>query len=154
MVLPRNKTNIKQTNPQNIIFQWTPRSINVTNVEYELSLVEIWDTQVDPQQAFLSSPPVFQITTSATTYVYGPTDPLLLSGKNYAWRVQAKAKQGIEEIGLFKNQGQSEIFSFSYADNCDLPIGINHEVKGSTNATIFGKISLPMFLKIRFVIEN
>ncbi|WP_161496035.1 fibronectin type III domain-containing protein [Zobellia sp. OII3] len=137
LVAPRNKSNLTETNPQNIVFQWTPRHINVSNVEYELSIVEIWDTQVDPQQAFLSSPPVFQVTTTATTYVYGPADPLFLSGKNYAWRVQAKAKQGVEEIGLFKNQGYSEIYSFSYAGTCDLPIGINHEVKGSTNANIF-----------------
>ncbi|MCK0147422.1 fibronectin type III domain-containing protein [Arenibacter sp. F26102] len=137
LISPRNKTLVAENNPQNIVFQWTPRSINVSNVEYELSLVEIWDTQIDPQAAFLSSPPVFQTTTTATTYVYGPSDPLLLSGKNYAWRIQAKAKQGAEEIGLFKNQGYSEIFSFSYAGSCDLPIGIGHEVKGSTNANIF-----------------
>ncbi|MEP2278198.1 fibronectin type III domain-containing protein [Maribacter sp.] len=137
LVLPRNKTNVEETNPQNIVFQWTPRSINVTNVQYELSLVEIWDTQVDPQQAFLSSPPIFQTTTTATTYVYSPSDPLLLSGKNYAWRVQAKAQSGIEEIGLFKNQGYSEIFSFSHAESCNLPTAIGHEVKGSTNANIF-----------------
>ncbi|MGP1992020.1 fibronectin type III domain-containing protein [Zobellia laminariae] len=137
LVSPRNKTNVQETNPQNIVFQWTPRHINVSNVEYELSIVEIWDTQVDPQQAFLSSPPVFSTTTTATTYVYGPADPLFLTGKNYAWRIQAKAKQGIEEVGLFKNQGYSEIYSFSYATNCDLPIAINHEVKGSTNTNIF-----------------
>jgi hypothetical protein len=137
LISPRNKSLVPENNPQNIIFQWTPRSINVSNVEYELSLVEIWDTQIDPQAAFLSSPPVFQTTTISTTYVYGPADPLLLSGKNYAWRVQAKAKQGAEDIGLFKNQGYSEIFSFSYAGSCDLPLGISHEVKGSTNANIF-----------------
>lgn len=137
LISPRNKTLVAENNPQNIVFQWTPRSINVSHVEYELSLVEIWDTQIDPQAAFLSSPPVFQTTTTATTYVYGPSDPLLLSGKNYAWRIQAKAKQGAEEIGLFKNQGYSEMFSFSYAGSCDLPIGIGHEVKGSTNANIF-----------------
>ncbi len=137
LVAPRNKTNIDEVNPQNIVFQWTPRHINVSNVEYELSIVEIWDNNVDPQQAFLSSPPVFQTTTTATIYVYGPADPLLLSGKNYVWRVQAKAKRGIEEVGLFKNQGYSEIYSFSYAFSCDLPLGINHEVKGSTNANIF-----------------
>ena len=136
LVLPRNKINVDEVNPQYIVFQWTPRSINVSNVEYELSLVEIWDNQIDPQQAFLSSPPIFQTTTSATTYIYGPSDLPLLSGKNYAWRIQAKAKQGTEEIGLFKNQGNSEIFSFSYAGSCDLPLGVNHEVKGSTNANI------------------
>lgn len=137
LVTPYNNTNIDEHNPQNIVFQWTPRHINVGNVEYELSLVEIWDNQINPQAAFLSSPPVFQVTTTATTYVYGPVDPLLLSGKNYAWRVQAKAKQGTEEIGLFKNQGYSEIYSFSYAGSCDSPLSVNHEVKGSTNANIF-----------------
>lgn len=137
LVSPYNKTNIEERNPQNIVFQWTPRQLNVSNVEYELSIVEIWDTYVDPQAAFLSSPPIFQTTTSATTYVYGPSDPLFLSNKNYAWRVQAKAKQGTEEIGLFKNQGYSEIYSFSYAGVCSLPISINHEVKGITNANIF-----------------
>ena len=137
LVSPRNNTNVDEVNPQYIVFQWTPRSINVSNVEYELSLVEIWDNQVDPQQAFLSSPPIFQATTTSPTYVYGPSDPLLLSGKNYAWRVQANARQGTEEIGLFKNEGYSEIFSFSYASACELPLGINHEVKGSTNANIF-----------------
>ncbi len=137
LISPKNKTLVAESNPQNIVFQWTPRSINVSKVEYELSLVEIWDTQIDPQAGFLSSPPVFQTTTTATTYVYGPSEPHLLSGKNYAWRIQAKAKQGSEDIGLFQNQGYSEIFSFSYAGPCDLPLGINHEVKGSTNANIF-----------------
>lgn len=137
LISPGNRTNVAETNPQNIIFQWTPRSINVTSVEYELTLVEIWDNVIDPQAAFFSSPPVFQTTTTGTTYVYGPSDPLLLSGKRYAWRVRAMAKQGAEEIGLFKNQGQSEIFSFSYAGNCEQPLGLNHEVKGSTNANIF-----------------
>ncbi|WP_047417035.1 fibronectin type III domain-containing protein [Cellulophaga sp. Hel_I_12] len=137
LVTPRNRSNVAEINPQYIVFQWTPRSINVSNVEYELSLVEIWDTQIDPQAAFLSSPPIYQTTTNATTYVYGPSDPLLLSGKNYAWRIQAKAKQGTEEIGLFKNEGYSEIYSFSYATACDLPEGINHQVKGSTIANIF-----------------
>ena len=137
LVTPYDQTNQEERNPQNIVFQWTPRSINVTNVEYEFSLVEIRDGQVDPQQAFLSSPPIFQTTTSSTTFVYGPAEPQLLSNYNYAWRVQAKAKQGAEEIGLFKNQGFSEIFSFSFAGSCDVPTGLGSEVKGSTNANVF-----------------
>lgn len=136
LVSPINKSNIQEQNPQNIVFQWTPRHINVTNVEYELSIVEIWDNYVDPQTAFLSSPPVFQTTTTATTYVYGPADPLFLPNKKYAWRVQAKAKQGTEEIGLFKNRGYSEIYSFSYATPCDLPISVTHETKGAHQVNI------------------
>ncbi|MEZ4971366.1 MAG: fibronectin type III domain-containing protein [Flavobacteriaceae bacterium] len=137
LISPKDKSLVSENNPQNIIFQWTPRNINVGNVEYELSLVEIWDNQIDPQAAFLSSVPVFKTTTMATYYMYGPADPLLLQDKNYAWRVQAKAKNGGEEIGSFKNQGNSEIFSFSYARSCDLSLGIISEVKGSTNANIF-----------------
>ena len=136
LVSPANRSILEVANPQNIVFQWTPRSINVTNVEYELSLVEIWDNMVDPQQAFLSSNPVFQTTTNATAYLYGPADPLLLPGKNYAWRVRAMAKRGTDEIGLFKNQGNSEIYSFGHAGACDLPTGLAHEVKGGTNANI------------------
>ena len=136
LIAPRNRSTITEINPQNIIFQWTPRSINVGQVEYELSLVEIWDTQVDPQTAFYSAPPIFQTVTSGTTYIYGPADPLLLSGKTYAWQVRAMAKMGSEEIGLFKNQGQSEIFFFLYTGPCNLPTNIKHEVKGSTNANI------------------
>src|SRR5690606_28434441 len=112
-------------------------SINVSNVEYELSIVEIWDDMVGPQQAFLSSTPIFRTTTNATAYLYGPADPPLLSGKNYTWRVRAMAKKGTEEIGLFKNQGYSEIFSFGHTIACDPPTGLAHEVKGSTNVNIF-----------------
>ncbi len=152
LVSPLDKTNIQERNPQNIVFQWTPRHINVTNVEYELSIVEIWDNYVDPQTAFLSSPPVFQTTTTATTYVYGPADPLFLSNKKYAWRVQAKAKRGTEEIGLFKNQGYSEIFSFSYATPCDKPVSVAHETKGAHQVNISWEdftTEIPKF-KIRY----
>ncbi|MEN1785525.1 MAG: fibronectin type III domain-containing protein, partial [Bacteroidota bacterium] len=137
LVLPTNYASLPETNPPNIVFQWTPRHTNVSNVEYQFSLVEIWDPYVDPQQAFLSSPPIFETTTTATTYIYGPSDPLLLSDKRYAWRVQARAIQGAETIGLFKNQGYSEIYTFSYAHSCNPPTGIYHEVKGSTNTNIF-----------------
>ena len=131
LVLPQRDQEIRHMNPQNIVFQWTPRHINVSNVDYELSIVEVWDNRVDPQTAFLSAPPVFQTTTSTTTFVYGPSAPLLLPNKVYAWRVRAKAKQGAEAIGLFKNQGHSEIFSFRYTSPCDLPTAIAVEVKGA-----------------------
>ena len=137
LVLPQNKTAIQEQNPQNIVFQWTPRHINVTNVAYELSLVEIWDTYVDPQAAFLSSRPIFQTTTQKTTYIYGPTDPMLLPNKRYAWRVQAKAKQGAEDIGLFKNNGYSEIFWFTHTTPCKTPQNVTHEVKGMREANIY-----------------
>ncbi|KAF2338995.1 fibronectin type III domain-containing protein [Flavobacterium ginsenosidimutans] len=123
--LPLNNASIMQQNIQNIIFSWTPRQINVSNVEYEFSLVEIWDKYTPVQNAFLYSPPLFTTTTRSTTLQYGVSEPQLLPGKKYAWRIKAKALQGAEEIGVFKNNGYSEIFSFDYETYCTAPLAIN-----------------------------
>ncbi len=136
LVTPGNRIDIDEQNPINLMFQWTPRHINVSNVQYELSIVEIWDTTLDPQAAFLASPPFFQATTTNTSYLYGPADPLFLPNKRYAWRIQAKALNGAEEIGLFKNNGFSEIFWFNYTAPCDIPENVRHEVKGAQQANI------------------
>jgi hypothetical protein len=135
--LPFKRANIEPTEVENIVFQWTPRHINVSNVEYELSIVEIWDDQIDPQTAFLSQVPVFETTTKSTSYVYGPAQPQLLPEKRYAWRVKAKALQGIEEIGLFKNEGNSEIFWFSKTSPCTILDDVYAESKGISKINVF-----------------
>ncbi len=122
--LPLNNASIMQQNIQNIVFSWTPRSINVSNVEYEFSLVEIWDKYTPIQNAFAYSPPLFTTTTRNTTLQYGINEPQLLPGKKYAWRIKAKAIFGAEEIGVFKNNGYSEIFSFDYETYCTAPLAI------------------------------
>ncbi|MGO4773740.1 fibronectin type III domain-containing protein [Flavobacterium sp. W22_SRS_FK3] len=122
--LPLNNASIMQQNIQNIIFSWTPRSINVSNVEYEFSLVEIWDKYTPIQNAFAYSPPLYTTTTRTTTLQYGINEPQLLPGKKYAWRIKAKAIFGAEEIGVFKNNGYSEVFSFDYETYCTAPLAI------------------------------
>lgn len=136
LVTPYNRDDITEQNPLNLMFQWTPRHINVNNVQYELSIVEIWDQTINPQAAFLASPPFFQTTTTNTSYLYGPSDPLFLPNKRYAWRVQAKALNGAEEIGLFKNNGFSEVYWFNYVTPCDTPNNARHEVKGAQQVNI------------------
>ena len=135
--LPLKGDNIEPTVFDNIVFQWTPRHVNVSNVEYELSIVEIWDDTVDPQTAFLSVPPVFTTTTRATSFIYGPNQPLLLPEKRYAWRVQVRALQGVEEIGLFRNNGNSEVFWFSRISPCNLPLNVYAEPKGISKINVF-----------------
>ncbi|WP_103072662.1 fibronectin type III domain-containing protein [Aquimarina sediminis] len=135
--LPLKGVNIEPTEIENIVFQWTPRHINVSNVEYKLSIVEIWDDTVDPQTAFLSLPPIFETTTRSTSFVYGPSQPLLLPEKRYAWQVQAKALQGAEEIGLFRNEGKSEVFWFSRTSPCDVPLNVYAEPKGISKINVF-----------------
>jgi len=122
--LPLNNASIMQQNIQNIVFSWTPRSINVSNVEYEFSLVEIWDNYTPVQNAFAYSPPLYTTTTKMTTLQYGINEPQLIPGKKYAWRIKAKAILGAEEIGVFKNNGYTEIFAFTYEMFCTAPLAI------------------------------
>lgn len=143
--LPLNNASIMQQNIQNIIFGWTPRSINVSNVEYEFSLVEIWDKYTPVQNAFAYSPPLYTTTTRTTSLQYGINEPQLIPGKKYAWRVKAKALLGAEEIGVFKNNGYSEIYSFTYEVFCTAPLAIKTEGISENQAKITWSGSIDNF---------
>jgi hypothetical protein len=137
--MPRNRENILDMwgdSPQaggggsQIVFQWTPRTTQVTNTEYEFTLSELWGDAGDPYQQFLAAIPKYQTTTRNNTLLYGITEPPLLAGRTYAWRVKAKAKAGFEDIGLYRQNGYSEIFVFKYAGQCAAVQDVNIEIKG------------------------
>ncbi|MFV8356861.1 HNH endonuclease [Flavobacterium sp. XS1P32] len=134
--LPLNQVSIIQQNIQNILFSWTPRQINVSNVEYQFDLIEIWDQYTPVQNAFAYSKPIYTTTTKATTLQYGVAEPQLIIGKRYAWRIKAKALVGAEEIGVFKNNGYSEIFAFTYEVYCTPPLLISTEGVSQDQAKI------------------
>ena len=135
--LPNRGEQVLMRDPQNIIFQWTPRHLNATNVEYEFTLAELWDNQMDPQAAFLASRPLYQTNTFATTLLYGPEETSLLSDKTYGWRVRAMVSDGISETSVFKNNGYSEIYYFTYTGKCAEPEYILAEAKNTTSEKIF-----------------
>ncbi|MDP2542095.1 hypothetical protein CSC81_12795 [Tenacibaculum discolor] len=118
--LPFKDNIVNATNPQNILFTWTPRHSNVSNIQYEFTLKELWDVQ-NPQANFLASVPFYQTTTYSTTLLVGPEAPQLLSGKIYGWQVRAFVSDGINETSVFKNDGKSEIFWFKYLEDCQPP---------------------------------
>lgn len=122
--LPLNNASIMQQNIQNIVFSWSPRQINVSNVEYEFALVEIWDKYTPVQNAFAYSPLLYTSTTRTTTLQYSLSEPQLIPGRRYAWRIKAKALANAEEVGVFKNNGYSEIYSFTYEIFCTAPLAI------------------------------
>ncbi len=126
--VPRKGEAIAYKEPQNIIFQWTPRHLNSPNsafqTEYDFQLVELWDTSLAPEIVFQSAAPLYETTTRTTTLLYGPSQPLLIVGKRYGWRVRARARSGIEDVDVFRNQGYSEIYWFTYQDTCPPPAGI------------------------------
>ncbi|GAA0565069.1 hypothetical protein GCM10009415_54670 [Chitinophaga japonensis] len=123
--LPRKGEAVAFRDPLNIIFNWTPRHMGSPNAafqtEYEFTLAELWDTGILPEAAFGTVPPLYQTTTNATTLLYGPAEPPLLPGKRYAWRIRAKARQGVDEFDVFLNNGYSEIFYFTLQEDCQPP---------------------------------
>jgi len=122
--------------PQNIIFNWTPRHINAPAVQYEFTLRELWDTGMDPQATFLASPPLYQTTTYATTLHYGPAQTPLLEGKTYGWQVRAFVSDGINTTSLFRNNGLSEIYHFTYRADCKPPRFVLSEAENSQTVNI------------------
>lgn len=136
-------------NPQNIIFNWTPRHINAGAVQYEFTLKELWDTGMDPRAAFLASPPLYQTTTFANTLHYGPAQTPLLEGRTYGWQVRAFVSDGITDTSLFRNNGLSEIFHFTYQADCHPPHFVLSEAQNSQTV----KISWQMGEHVRYRVQ-
>jgi TANFOR domain-containing protein len=134
LTLPAKAESITPRNPQNVLFQWTPRHMaspgNAYVTDYIFSITELTDTVISPQAAFAAGPPLYTDTTNATVYLYNVTKPPLIAGKKYAWRVQAKNKQGAEDLGMFRNNGYSEVWWFTYLNTCPTPLGITATVQG------------------------
>lgn len=151
---PANNVEILEQDVQNIIFQWTPRHLNASNVEYEFSMVEIWDDFVDPQAAFLNSVPLYSTTTSMTTIIYGPGETYLLPDKKYAWRVRAKVSDGISENSVFRNNGYSEIHSFVHVGKCNAPLFLLGASKGKTTERITWQGQNHNYYKVQFKKKN
>ncbi len=122
---PGNNSKPRANDPQNIVFSWSPRHLgspnSAFNTEYELKIVEIWPKGRDPYEAMLTSPVLYDATTQNTSLVYDMMCPLLTPGNEYAFNVRAKAMSGIEELDLFKNNGYSETWKFTFGDECKPP---------------------------------
>jgi hypothetical protein len=137
---PANASAISKSDPINILFNWTPRHLNspngAFNTDYEFQIKEIWDNNIDPQAAFQTAIPLFTTTTQTTTLLYGPTQPVLIAGKRYAWRVRAKARNLADDRDDFKNNGFSDVFWFDYKTVCPVPSGYSINKIDPTTVTI------------------
>jgi hypothetical protein len=116
--LPRNNESMLFRDPLNVLFQWTPLHQGLTGVEYDFILKELWDNGMTAQAAFPYAPEIYRETTRSTSIIYGALNPPLLAGKRYAWCVQAKVREGLDELNVFQNNGYSEIRTFTLQDNC------------------------------------
>jgi hypothetical protein len=133
--MPVNNAKLKPFNPQNLVFQWTPRHSGSPNAafttEYDVKLVEIWPAGRNPYDAINALAPIYEATTSNTLIVYGPAETPLVLGREYAFQVRARDTGGKD---LFKNNGYSEVVRFIYGDECPIPTGLGAEEIGINKA--------------------
>jgi hypothetical protein len=123
---PYNKERIRLSDPQNIFFQWTPRHTASPNSafssEYEFSLYEVLDKNMSPGDVVLTGQPLYSEILTTTSLIYGLDKPQLIPGKDYVFRVQARDIQGRD---LFKNNGYSEVYSFTFGSLCLPPTAMS-----------------------------
>ena len=121
IIAPLCGNSISRTAPQNIIFSWqAPTGIPPSvSPRYKFTLVQLPDG-IDPLSA-LTNPvdPVFQTELSTTSLNYGSGQPILLSPRTYAWRVQildANVLSPQDPSANFQNNGFSEPCTFNYLE--------------------------------------
>lgn len=121
---PEKDAQIGITEPLYIRFQWMPRHQGLAGTEYEFVLKELPDNGAAPQSAFAYGNEVYRVRTRNTTLNYTHLEPILFPNRRYAWQVQAIARDGVDEVGMFENGGFSEINWFYLNDNCQAPTGL------------------------------
>lgn len=111
----------------NIPFQWQqPNGSRPGDIQYEFVLSDFVTEDVQIDEAWASSLPLFKTTIMQANLLYGAAMPTLSTGKKYLWKVRA-----ISSSGLFiKNDGWSVTCSFIYGDPCHPPkdlklVGLN-----------------------------
>jgi hypothetical protein len=105
---------ITPTDPQGILFSWTPLHMASPlsgSTEYEFELFEIRPNEGDPNVVVNSTLPIFSQTTTSTFLNYGIIEPPLQVGMSYVWRVKAKDPS---LRNLYRNNGHSAVCTFTY----------------------------------------
>lgn len=121
---PEKDARIGVTDPLYLRFQWMPRHQGLAGTEYEFVLKELPNNGAAPQSAFAYGNEIYRVRTRHTTLNYTHLDPVLFPNRCYAWQVQAIARDGVDEVGMFENGGYSEINWFYLTDDCQAPTGL------------------------------
>ncbi len=102
----------------NIQFQWQqPVGARPGDIQYQFILSDYVNENVQLDEAWASSLPLFETAITQASLLYGASMPSLSAGKKYLWKVRA-----ISSSGLFiKNEGWSVTCSFIYGDPCHVP---------------------------------
>lgn len=134
-----------QTINQNIFFNWTPRHIVFSpkqQVKYRFRMIKVVPVDRNPYDAMNTSISTGMGNIDVSdldfpTFIYSPTDLPLEQGAVYAWQVEAyEVINGVtKSSSRFKNEGKSEVFTFSIKENCD-PVTIYPVSKTGNEITL------------------
>jgi hypothetical protein len=130
--LPNNNNQVEiGAAGQNIFFSWTPRnffSLPSVQIKYRLRIVKVEPVDRNPYEVMNTG--VFQIGNAPydnldyTSFIYDRSFLPLEQGAVYAWQVQAyelvnENGKLTESSQRFRNNGFSEVYSFSIKENCE-----------------------------------
>lgn len=113
LIQPAVEAEVRAMDIQNVIFSWTVPAGTPAGSAYRLKIVEMFDPNRNPNDAFLSAttPAIFEKDLVSPVYVYGPADVPLVQGRKYAWAVMVVDPRGFTS---YQNQGRSEVRAFTY----------------------------------------
>ncbi|MBI3509493.1 MAG: fibronectin type III domain-containing protein [Bacteroidetes bacterium] len=119
--LPSCTSSVTPTTPQQITFFWTSMNLlalySTAPTEFTFELWEIFPANQSPGNIIATTAPLYSNTTTLTMISYGITEPPLVVGRTYVWRVTAHDPGNRE---YFRNNGISQWCTFTYGDNFDL----------------------------------
>jgi len=137
--LPKQNQIVRATSPQYINFQWTPRHQgspnSAFNCEYKIELYEVTPESIDPGLIVQSTEPVFIHHTNHPFFIYGADAYPLIPGQKYAMCVKVEAKDIFYD--LFRNEGKSEIRTFTYGVACNSPVNMTEDDVTSNSCHLF-----------------
>lgn len=117
LTAPRNNTEAPDNPSLPLVFSWqaSKHTGGTVAVQYKLELWEMRMEGVPAQTVAASMNPVFETTTTVTSYTAIPTIMNLEPGMRYCWRVTVSDPSNQAQIN--KN-GQSEVREFTYLHTC------------------------------------
>lgn len=150
LLLPQSNNTINGQQTTVIPFNWVPAHLNNRDViaggfKYIFTLKEILNPSLNINQTYATATTRLVEEVTTTQFMLNTLVTPLLSGRKYAWTVQVKANNPEAQYTL-ANDGISQVWGFTYDDNCQMPINISSIVKNNnlfinwTNST-FGKVS-------------
>ncbi len=126
---PLTGADITPSTPQMVVFSWTRPPNAPMNTQYRLKIIEVlpYDRNINDAMQSAGHPVFFEKDMMVNSYLYGPADPALVTGKKYAFAVIAFDP---DNKTVFRNNGMSEVFSFNYLSHnqvdTNLIIGFEH----------------------------